>query len=547
MSGRQRWDVVLYFPDGPMSLKGDLVCRGPVVRLGANPGPGGLKIDGYRGLDDRQAVISAYDGASVSIAPVGANQVRISPHPHVDWSAIQPIRGPQYLTPESAFHLGPPGRGCTVIFFEARKLGDWEQQRVLSDAADVNPEVEPSEVRELRSSKWPVWFVPSLVMMAMLISVALVAPWIGKKMRPPTLLGPVDAGLEFYEEPPPVASLGTQVNVALYDGLEQAWMEFVVIPNSEVANDVSLQDKENWDIRLLQATTLEIERYGSAQKVWERLEDSRESYGNVVRMLREKEMPEAMAGIPYVESRYRATAVSPVCAGGWWQFMPEVANRMDVRIQSCTLRGSAQPWAPTAVVPPKGILRSARYIDRADPNCGIGGQGKPDRNCCLITSCQIDEREDLTKSTRGAIELLSEAWGAPMARESGSAVQIAISSHNAGWDNEKIDGNRKPRNLRPAYERWLAKTGQDRDPSFIGEQIQCNDTDFRNPDSCGAVLHRHTQHYAYRVLAIHFLAVCYYTTNYPEDPVFSDWREFTSKDGYCRKFDVPTREKVMSW
>jgi len=411
MSGRQRWDVVLYFPDGPMSLKGDLVCRGPVVRLGANPGPGGLKIDGCRGLDDRQAVISAYDGATVSIAPVGSNQVRISPHPHVDWSAIQPIRGPQYLSPESAFHLGPPGRGCTVIFLDARKLGQWEQQRVLSDAADVNPEVEPSEVRELRSSKWPLWFVPSLVMLAMLISVALVAPWIGEKMSPPTLLGPVDAGLEFYEEPPPIASLGTQVNVALYDGLEQAWMEFVVIPNSEVADDVSLQDKENWDTRLLQATTLEIERYGSAQKVWERLEDSREDYAAVVRMLREKKMPEGMAGIPYVESRYRATAVSPVCAGGWWQFMPEVANRMDLRMVSCTLRGSAQPWAPVAVVPPKGILRSARYIDRDDPNCGIGGEGKPDRNCCLITSCQVDEREDLAKSTRGAIELLSEAWG----------------------------------------------------------------------------------------------------------------------------------------
>ena len=106
MSGRQRWDVVLYFPEGLMSLKGDLVCRGLVVRLGANPGPGGLKVDGYRGLDDRQAVISAYDGATVSIAPVGSNQVRISPHPHVDWSAIQPIRGPQYLTPESAFQIG---------------------------------------------------------------------------------------------------------------------------------------------------------------------------------------------------------------------------------------------------------------------------------------------------------------------------------------------------------------------------------------------------------------------------------------------------------
>ena len=40
-----------------MSFQGDVVCRGPVIRMGANPGPGGLQLQGYRGLDDRQAVI----------------------------------------------------------------------------------------------------------------------------------------------------------------------------------------------------------------------------------------------------------------------------------------------------------------------------------------------------------------------------------------------------------------------------------------------------------------------------------------------------------
>ena len=40
----------------------------PVVRIGSNPGPGGLRLEGYRGLDDRQAVISAYDGGTVAIA-----------------------------------------------------------------------------------------------------------------------------------------------------------------------------------------------------------------------------------------------------------------------------------------------------------------------------------------------------------------------------------------------------------------------------------------------------------------------------------------------
>ncbi|MED5371647.1 MAG: hypothetical protein VX899_11570 [Myxococcota bacterium] len=546
MSSRERWDVVLYFAEGPMSLRGDIVCRGPVVRMGANPGPGGLKIEGYRGLDDRQAVISAYDGATVSIAPVGSNQVRVSPHPHVDWREIQPIRGPQYLTPESAFHLGPPGRGCTVWFVEARKLGDWEQARVLSDAADVNPDVQPSEVRELKSSKWPVWFVPSLVVMAMLISVALVAPWFGQLIAPPKLLGPVDEGVEYIQEPLDLA-LGTQVDLELYQGFEQPWVEFVVIPNMEVSGDTDLQDPENFDQRLLKFSAGYAKQIASGQSFWKRLDDIRYDYAEVVKMLRDEKMPEAFAGVPYVESVYRPDPVSPVCAAGWWQFMPEVGNRLDLRIEQCTLRGSAERWQPTAIVPPKGILKTARYINRSDANCGLGGTGRPDRNCCLISACEVDEREDLAKSTRAAIGLFSEAWNAPLARDSGAAVQIAIAAHNAGWDNEAIDGNRKPRNLRPAYERWLDRQGLDRDPSFVGEQIRCEGNDFRDSDSCGAVLHQHTQHYTYKALAIHFLAVCYYATNYPDDPVFADWKGFTGREGYCRQIDVPTREKVQSW
>ena len=60
---QERWDIVLRFLSGPLALQGDLVLRGPVVRLGANPGPGGLSLDGYRGVDDRQAVITAYDAS----------------------------------------------------------------------------------------------------------------------------------------------------------------------------------------------------------------------------------------------------------------------------------------------------------------------------------------------------------------------------------------------------------------------------------------------------------------------------------------------------
>ena len=51
MSQQQRWDVVLKALNGPQAVIGDQTCRGPVVRLGANPGPGGFKLTGYRGVD----------------------------------------------------------------------------------------------------------------------------------------------------------------------------------------------------------------------------------------------------------------------------------------------------------------------------------------------------------------------------------------------------------------------------------------------------------------------------------------------------------------
>ena len=63
MSSQERWFVVMKFQNGALAYQGDMALRGPVIRLGANPGPGGLKLEGYRGLDDRQAVLTAYDGA----------------------------------------------------------------------------------------------------------------------------------------------------------------------------------------------------------------------------------------------------------------------------------------------------------------------------------------------------------------------------------------------------------------------------------------------------------------------------------------------------
>ena len=155
---QERWDIVLRFLTGPLQLKGSVVSRGPVVRIGAKPGPGGLELTGYRGLDDRHAVITCYEGGQVAIAPVGVNQVRVATHAHVDWAELQPIRGPVYLTDQSVVHLGPVERGGTFEFMEARRLGVWQKHQIISDAAQINPEIESSEVKELDASKGvPRW------------------------------------------------------------------------------------------------------------------------------------------------------------------------------------------------------------------------------------------------------------------------------------------------------------------------------------------------------------------------------------------------------
>ena len=121
----QRWDVVLKILDGPLASSDEHVHRGPVVRIGADPGPGGFRLDGYRGLDGRHATIPAYDGGSATCAPIGTNQVRMAPHSNVSWKDIDPMGGPEYLSEGCCLHLGPVGRGVTLEFVQCRKLGVW--------------------------------------------------------------------------------------------------------------------------------------------------------------------------------------------------------------------------------------------------------------------------------------------------------------------------------------------------------------------------------------------------------------------------------------
>ena len=213
--------------------------------------------------------------------------------------------------------------------------------------------------------------------------------------------------------------------------------------------------------------------------------------------------------------------------------MPEVAHRVDVEVSECSFRGRTALWSPTGLAPPNRLFINGDYIE--DKVCLI-----PDRG-----GCRVDMRVDLAESTRGSIELLREAFEDPWIADSGAAVPITIASHNGGYDDSRFLGGRvKYYNLLPAYRRHLEAKGFEYDPEFVGKAIACETNEYDNADNCGSPLHRHTQHYTYKVIAQHFLAVCYYGSNYSDDPRFKEWKPYTRGDGYCTRIKVPTREQV---
>lgn len=518
---QERWDVVVKFTEGPLSFQGDIVCRGPVVRMGASPGPGGLKLEGYRALDDRQAVIQSYDGGTVSIAPVGTNQVRVAPYENVDWAEYPPIRGPVYLSPGAAVHLGPPGRGVTLIFVESRRLGVWEQNQILSESRLEDG----SQIKELDVERGrPPWFIPSVVMIGISTAVAVLIYLI----KPPEIqpIGPVDAGEEYYN----FVETTTPLDPQLAEGLNQPFFDFVMKPNADAASMQELKQVGQWDARFYEYVKRSAQLHARAWKFWQRLEQVREHYAYVTKELRDTGLPEVFAGIPYQESRYNANSQSYVCARGWWQFMPEVAHRVGMKVSGCKLRGSQEKWAPTGIVVPRNEKRV--YFD-------------PDLNQCRIQECEVDQREDLQESTRGAIKLLAEAYSDEELKATGSIVQMTILSHNMGYDDGRYQPGRRA-GVKWAWTKYAEAKKLEKAPDFYGQNILCTQPNLPPDEKCGSVLWKETQHYAYNIVAQHILAVCYYAKNYGSEAAFDPWRQYDRGEGYCKAFQTPSADEVRS-
>lgn len=528
---QERWDVVLRFLDGPLALQDEVVCQGPFVRIGADPGPDGLRLDGVRGVDARQATVSTYMGRA-ELAPVGQAQVRLAPHEHVRWAEVQPLRGPAALSDGCAIHFGPPERGCTAVFVACRRLGVWEQRAILSDASQVDPEFAPNEVQEIDAGgRTPRWVIPAfLAVLATFLGGLGIMAFVASQ-RDVDQLGPVDDGQERFTFDD---AKDQAVQPALYAGVEQAFHAFLGRPNAQAAGDPSLEKPETWDRGLMEWVARAETLHGRGWMFWQQLDNARGDYAYVIGELRKASLPDVLAAVPFQESRYKGNAFdTQLCARGWWQFQPEVAKRVGIPIRNCKLRGSDTPWTPTRLAPPINVLKNAEYVENG---------------MCRMTGCEVDERVELRVSTAGAIKMFSEAYADEELRSSGAVVQLTIATHNAGFDNSPYqEGRVNVYNIRHAYRKYLQEQRVTRAPDFIGRNITCvskGQAQSHN-DRCGGYLGSVTQMYVPYVVAQHMLAVCYYATNYADEfKVFEPWRTYVRGNGFCGDIKVPTRDEI---
>jgi len=568
----ERFDVVLRALNGPLASMGEQKFQGPLVRIGTNPGPGGFALTGYRGIDARQCVITAYGEGEATVGPVGNNQVRMAPHPNVKWKDIDPLTQPEYLNNGCAIHLGPVGRGCTIEFLRVEKLGVWTAGRVGSAQENVQA-VEVSEpiaaarkaapkrsVARIAAATLPIWIIGCLGLFVAVVAGVLVVVGLGSGGIITTeveKLGPVEEGEEYYQS----VELGdSEMDEKTLDGLAEGFRRFVAKPSADKAEEFGrtdvdmITDPKEWDQRAFQYVAASVEKHVKSKSFFKRLDDVHEYYAQVVTQLRDAGLPEAIASMPYTESRYRPELQSWACAKGFWQFMPEVAyrlerkNGLDFRVRDCKLRkadGSTFLWSPKAFTPPNGIMKNGVYIDK---NSGLK---VPDPDICMIPmqgGCRVDDRKDLERSTEAAIVALGEAWDDEVLGRSGSAVSATILSHNGGYDDSRF-GKRKSFNVLPAFRKWSGGKPESEHHTFYGQNIKCKDH-HGGPKGrlfCGSTLFPETQHYAYNIIAQHILAACYYGKNYEDQyEAYRNWESLLD-EGYCTRFAIPTSQTVSTW
>jgi hypothetical protein len=550
-----RWDIVLRVRSGPTASAEPVVFQGPVVAVGTAPGPGGVKLPAGRGIAPQHCTIAVYDPRSVWVTPTGPNPVRLAPYADVRWEDIEPVSGRVRLERGNAVHLGPTGqRGVTLELVECRDLGMQDIQRVVSQAADAVELVEhdvarppdafvarrevPS-VRELmtdtmdaRRLRWAVGvLVTGTALMAAVAMVLLLVRWSAEP--------PVDSP-EYFK----IVDLAVPVGAPALPGLEGAFDDQLLSWNRAYAGGVvagtDSRDPASWDRHLFLVVQEAVRRGQHGKFLYRLLEQRRSEYLTVLRALRAHQppLPDVLAAVPIQESNYNPTLVSPCCAGGPWQFMPEAGFRYRsmpgfgeaYSVKACGWKGSdGTPWTPTRPFPPSRACEKAPYV--------MGGR-------CALAGCEKDFRLDLKLSTDAAMYSFAETLADPTIAGSGAAVQIAIAGHNAGYDDRRwMPDVEKRFNVLPALRRWAAK----KDAAvplawFVGENLKC--AEGGETGSCTTAMMPETQAYVVKILMYQLLAVCYFGRNPGEAPEFKQWSRHVEPGGYCASLEAWSPDRL---
>jgi len=532
---QQRWDIEVQFRSRSMPTHKPFIYKGPQISIGSNPGVGGMQLPNPA-IAPIHARIECYVGHQVMIHPIQHNEVRVATHENEDWSRIDPIYKPVPLMPGVAVYIGPIGHGVLFIFLQAKTFA-WKAD-ALSSVVGEDEQIDISlahntKAKNIRISKYPPWFYPTLFGMVTITTIVMVVQVLKIFQPAPPILGPKFEGYNHEE----IVDVDAPVEPSVLAGLQAPFEDFVMRVNADKMEDVGVRisglsnNPKLWDQRLFNAVANQVKKSSSWGGFWKRLDVVKEDYAVVVDALREAELPEVLAGIPFQETQYNAIRVSAVCAAGIWQFMPETGHRMGLKVKDCKMGLTGKLWSPTELSPPYSVKRDAEYVTvnaNGEPSCRIGSYSKG-------SYCRVDDRVDTEASTLAAMKLMKETFDDPELSASGSVVQATILAHNAGYDDSKYLGKVKRSNVLPAYQRYVKK--KNHGAHFYGDNL-CH-TDEPN---CKSYLPEETQHYGYRVIAYHILAVCYYSKNYPNHKVFGKWKPY--REGYCKGIHAPEKAEL---
>jgi hypothetical protein len=235
-----------------------------------------------------------------------------------------------------------------------------------------------------------------------------------------------------------------------------------------------------------------------------RAKDTRSELAFLRRQLASRGLPDVWIGVPYVESKMNPDVVSPQCAAGYWQFLPEIAVSEGLRVSGCTLASArsrpveeadeAVAWAEVEESP--RTFSPGRKLPGRDSRVYLGSRG------CRIQSCKVDERRDFERSTLAALRHLERISEVDGLVDHLDRVPLTLLGFNAGSGGAQ---------------RFLASIGGDR-PFDVVPSCASGD--------CVA-LSREAATFVPRVVATAALVACNGAD--PAVPELSDW----SRSGLC--------------